>query len=160
MDEDKTFRLMSQIMRASHFEWRRAALSFCPGANPHDLVRAYWREVAKDTAAHYAGKIDPSGDVAAQFARLIVASSRAMNEEAVAPGKDGQGREEVIHTACPWADWHRRLGLVDEDRLGCDEWLFHTSAEINRRLGTRLVVETVETLPEGAACCRRRVFVE
>lgn len=152
--------MLSDILRASHFEWRRAALAACPGMDPKDMVRAYWREVAGDTAEYYARKIDPAGDVALQFAQLVVASSRAMNEDAVADGKDDLGREVVIHRHCPWLDWHRRQDLLDEDRLGCDEWLFTTIALLNVRLGTTLRAETIETMPDGACCCRRAIWTE
>ena len=38
-------------MRASHFEWRRAILNLCPDMDPVELVKQYWTEVGKDTAA-------------------------------------------------------------------------------------------------------------
>ena len=74
-------------------------------------------------------------------------------------GDDGS-EAFVRHEACPWFDWHKRLGLLEEDRAGCDCWFATTVDEINRKLGTALKVETLSTLPDGDAACVRRFWVE
>ena len=50
MDDVKKLEVLARIMRASHFQWRRAALASCPGLDPLELVNRYWEEVGKDTA--------------------------------------------------------------------------------------------------------------
>ncbi len=45
-------------------------------------------------------------------------------------------------------------------RPGCDAWFQTLVDEINRELGTRLRVETLETLPEGGDSCLRRLWLE
>ena len=58
MSESKRFELLANIMRASHFEWRRAVASLCPDLDSTEAVKRYWEEVGKDTAAFYLKKID------------------------------------------------------------------------------------------------------
>jgi hypothetical protein len=159
MNISKKFELLSNIMRASHFEWRRAALASCPGIEPAELVKRYWEEVGKDTARFYLKKIDPERDLADQVADLIVSSSVAMGEDAeVEAGPDGESR--VVHHDCPWFHWHKREGVLDEDQAGCDHWLKTIVDHINQSLGRSLRFETLESLPEGAQCCRRRFWEE
>ena len=50
---EKKFHILSQINRASHFAWRRAALKACPDIDPLELVKIYWAEVGHDTARAY-----------------------------------------------------------------------------------------------------------
>lgn len=160
MDEAKRFDLLANIMRASHFEWRRTALALSPELDPMSLVKRYWTEVGKDTAKYYLKKIDPSKDVAAQMARLFVSSSVIMGEDAELLERDAEGRSLARHNGCPWFDWHKREGLLDEDRPGCDEFIKTVVAEINSALGTRLRFETKESLPEGGSGCLRVFWID
>lgn len=160
MDDKKKINLLSNIMRASHFEWRRAALALNPDLDPKDLVRQFWTEVAADTAKFYVRNMDPKGDVARQFAELFVGSSQAMDEDCTYTGTDAKGCHTVAHTDCPWFHWHKKLDLLDEDQFGCDLWLEKTADEVNATLGTNIRFATEETIPAGGAACRRRFWVE
>ncbi len=66
----------------------------------------------------------------------------------------------VRHDACPWLDWHKRENLLHEDRPGCDMWFSSMVKTINDELNTNLKFETLETLPDGCASCRRRLWTE
>ncbi len=158
MSEAKRFELLANIMRASHFEWRRAVASLCPDLDPTDAVKKYWEEVGKDTAAFYLTKIDRDKNIAAQLAELYVASSVAMGEDAAVVESTVPGESLARHEACPWYDWHKREGLLKEDQVGCDWWLKTVADEINAELGTNLKFETVESLPAGGSCCLRRFW--
>lgn len=160
MSESKRFELLANIMRASHFEWRRAVASLCPGLDPVEAVKRYWEEVGKDTASFYLKKIDPDEDLAAQVAALYVASSVAMGEDAAVVPSVVPGESLARHEACPWYDWHVREGLVSEDQVGCDRWLQTVVDEINKGLGTKLRFATVESLPAGGSSCLRRFWEE
>ena len=160
MSESKRFELLANIMRASHFEWRRAVASLCPDLDPTEAVKKYWEEVGKDTAAFYLKKIDPEGDLAAQVAALYVASSVAMGEDAAVVPSPNAGESLARHEACPWFDWHKREGLLAEDQVGCDWWLKTVVNEINVNLGRKLRFETVESLPAGGSGCVRRFWEE
>lgn len=158
MDDAKRLELLANIMRASHFEWRRAVLALCPDLEPSELVKCYWEEVGKDTARFYLKKIDRDKDLPAQVAALYVASSVAMGEDAEVVPSSVTGECRARHNVCPWFDWHQREGLVSEDQAGCDRWLQTVVDEINRALGTELRFETVESLPAGGSCCLRRFW--
>ena len=160
MSDDKRFELLANIMRASHFEWRRAVASLCPELDPADAVMRYWEEVGKDTAAFYLKKIDPDKGLAPQVAALYVASSVAMGEDAEVVPSSNPGESLARHNACPWYDWHKREVLLAEDQVGCDRWLETVVEEINRSLGTELRCETVESLPTGGSSCLRRFWEE
>lgn len=160
MDPQKQFELLSNIMRASHFEWRRAALALNPDLDPMDLVKKYWKEVGIDTAKFYLKKIDPKKDLAAQVASLFVSSSVAMGEDAEVLDKSTDGKCQARHNDCPWFHWHKREGLLQEDQVGCDHWLKTVVDEINAALNSSLRFETVETLPGGGSCCLRRFWEE
>ena len=160
MSESKRFELLANIMRASHFEWRRAVQSLCPDIDPTEAVKRFWEEAGKDTAVFYLKKIDPNGDLAAQVAALYVSSSVAMGEDAAVVPSSAPGEAMARHEACPWYDWHKREGLLHEDQIGCDWWLKTVVDEINISLGTRLQFETVESLPEGGSGCVRRFWEE
>ena len=159
MSESKRFELLANIMRASHFEWRRAVASLCPDLDPTEAVKKYWEEVGNDTAAYYLKKIDPDEDLAAQVAALYVASSVAMGEDAAVVPSPNEGESLARHDACPWFDWHKREGLLHEDQVGCDWWLKTVVDEINKSLGSDLQYETVESLPAGGSSCLRRFWV-
>lgn len=160
MDETKKLEVLATIMRASHFQWRRAALASCPGVDPLELVNRYWEEVGKDTAKYYLRQIDPDQDLAYQFASLFVSSSEVMGEDAEKIGKSPEGRCQVRHNSCPWFDWHRREGLLAEDQPGCDHFLQVVVDEINQALGASLCFRTVESLPGGGGCCLRQIWEE
>ena len=158
MDDAKKLEILSGIMRASHFEWRRAALALCPEMDPIELVKKYWEEVGKDTAQFYLKKIDPAGNIPEQIARLFVSSSQAMGENAVLSGTTEDGKHQAKHIDCPWYQWHQREHLLQEDQVGCDHWLQTVIHEINRTLGTSVKCETVSSLPAGDGCCLRRFW--
>jgi len=158
VNESMRFELLANIMRASHFEWRRAVASLCPDLDPIEAVKRYWEEVGIDTAAYYLKKIDPKEDLAAQVAALYVASSVAMGEDAAVVPSSNSGESLARHDACPWFDWHKREGLLHEDQVGCDRWLETVVAELNKSLGTKLRFETVESLPAGGSSCLRRFW--
>lgn len=158
MSEEKRFELLANIMRASHFEWRRAVASLCPDLDPTEAVKRYWEEVGKDTAAYYLKKINPDKGIAEQLAALYVASSVAMGEDASVVASSVPGESLARHEACPWFDWHKREGLLHEDQVGCDYWLRTVVDEINKALGTELRFETVESLPAGGSSCLRRFW--
>ncbi len=158
MDAQKRFDLLANIMRASHFEWRRAALALCPDLDPIALVKRYWQEVGKDTAQYYLKKIDTARDLPAQVAARDVARSVAMGEDAEGVTPATPGESHARHAACPWFEWHARQGLLAEDLAGCDQWLQTIVDEINGALGSRLRFETVEALPTGGGCCLRRFW--
>jgi hypothetical protein len=159
MNEAKRFDLLADIMRASHFEWRRAVLALCPDLSPVELVKQYWEEVGRDTAKYYLKKIDGTGSVAHQVASLVVSSSIAMGEKAEVLEGELRGSYHVLHTECPWHVWHKRENLLREDQVGCDHWLKTVVDEVNCALGTSLRFKTVESLPSGGNCCLR-VFWE
>jgi hypothetical protein len=77
-------------------------------------------------------------------------------------GTDGSAKDEafVRHTDCPWYRWHQEQGLLDHDQPGCDLWFRTVIDDVNQALGTKLCVETLESLPAGRACCLRRLWVE
>jgi hypothetical protein len=160
MDDAKKLEILATIMRASHFQWRRAALAACPDQDPQELVNRYWQEVGKDTAKFYLRKIDPERDLADQVAALFAASSEVMGEQAEVLEKSPEGHSQVRHAACPWFDWHRREGLLAEDQPGCDFFLQVVMDEINRALNTSLRFRTVESLPGGGRCCLRQIWEE
>jgi len=157
---EKRFAVLCEIVRAQHFAWREAVAELCPGIDPAAVADRMWEITGRQTAAAYLKRIDPSRPLAPQVARSIVWSSRCMGEEAVF--EEGADAEEafVRHDACPWFAWHERLGLLEEDRPGCDRWFSTTVNEINRALGSTLRVETLGTLPDGDPACVRRFWVE
>jgi len=159
MNDAKRFEILSNIMRASHFEWRRAILKQFPDQDPVEMVKKYWEEVGKDTAGFYVRKIDPSGDIPRQVAALIVSSSVAMGEDAVL-AENSDGCATVLHRDCPWYHWHKREGILEEDLAGCDHWLRTVINEINKTLGVNLRFETTESLPGGGKRCVRRIWEE
>ena len=158
MRDGKKFNLLANIMRAPHFEWRRAAASLCPELDPTEIVKRYWGEVGRDTAAFYLTKLDREQPLAPQVAALYVASSVAMGEDAEVVPSDDPEASLARHNACPWYEWHAREDLLDEDQVGCDFWLSTVISEINEKLGSQLRFETVESLPTGGKGCIRRFW--
>ena len=155
---EKKFKILVEITRASHFAWREAALRCCPGLDPQKLVGEMWDLTGVKAAEAYLKRLDPSGDVPRQVAASIVWSSQCMGEDARLEEGERPGECFVKHEACPWHRWHEDLGLLAEDRPGCDRWFDATIRTINEKLGTHLRFETLSTLPEGASCCRRRIW--
>lgn len=158
MDSEKKFKILSNITRASHFEWRRAALKLNPHLDPIEVVKAYWCEVAQDTAQYYLKQIDPSQDLTSQVAELFVSSSLAMGEEAEVLSAMEKKTSGIKHLDCPWYHWHKRLELLEEDQVGCDMWFEVVLAEINKALGCNLKFKTQSSLPAGDASCRRIIW--
>ena len=157
---EKRFEILVEIVRAQHFAWREAALTLCPDIDPTELGNKMWEITGVQTGKAYLKRIDKSKPLAEQLANSIAWSSVCMGEDArVIKGKQGD-EAFVKHDGCPWYDWHKRLGILDEDLPGCDTW-FRTAVEtINKELGTKLRIETQQSLPEGNSCCLRRIWVE
>ena len=156
---EKRFAILCEITRAQHFAWREAVAQLCPDVDPARVVDRMWELTGEQTARAYLKRVDPQRPLAPQIAASVVWSSQCMGEDASV--REGQGDEAFVeHRDCPWLHWHRRLDLLAEDRPGCDAWFRSTVDTINQALGTRLRVETQETLPEGGAACRRRLWVD
>ncbi len=153
------FKVLCEIVRAQHFAWREAALTLAPQLDPQALVNKMWEITGVQTAKTYLKRLDPAKPLALQVARAIAWSSVCMGEAATV--EPGQGDEAYLkHTDCPWCHWHQRLGLLEEDRPGCDTWFGATVTEINRALGSNLRIETTQALPDGSDCCLRRIWSE
>ena len=157
---EKRFRILVEITRASHFAWREAAIKCCPGVDPRDLVNEMWDITGVRTAEAYLKRLDPSGDVVGQVAESIVWSSQCMGEDALLEQGEAPGECFVKHRACPWHRWHENLGLLAEDRPGCDRWFRAMFRTLNEKLGANLRFETLSALPEGSDCCLRRIWRE
>ncbi|MAE71063.1 MAG: hypothetical protein CME06_11425 [Gemmatimonadetes bacterium] len=152
------FDILCQITRAQHFAWRRAVAELAPDVAPAAVVDRMWELTGEQTGESYARRIDRNQPLARQVAASIVWSSECMGEAAYL--EEGRGDEAfVVHNECPWFDWHEKLGLLAEDRPGCDIWFQKTVARVNRELGTDLRCETLDSLPDGGECCRRRFWV-
>jgi hypothetical protein len=72
---EKKYNVLSQIQRASHFEWLRAAKELCPDVSELDLVLKYWEIVGHDTAKNYLKHLDPEKPLPEQVAKNYVFSS-------------------------------------------------------------------------------------
>jgi hypothetical protein len=155
---EKRFAVLAQIARAQHFAWRQAVLDCCPDADVVAVTARMWELTGRETAHAYLRRIDPTQPLAPQVAEAIVWSSQCMGEDAVCEPGATSSEALVRHRSCPWLDWHRRLGLVAEDRPGCDTWFRATVDEVNRVLGASLRVETREALPDGGPSCLRRLW--
>ncbi len=169
---EKRFSILCEIVRAQHFAWRDAVQELCPDVDPAEVVARMWEITGHKTASAYLKRIDASGPLAAKVARSIVWSSESMGEHAVVGTPEGANADQrtsgrgqkdeafVRHLECPWFRWHERQQLLAEDRPGCDVWFQTIVSDINKSLGTKLRVETLEALPEGGSCCLRRLWVE
>ena len=157
---EKRFAILCEITRAQHFAWRAAVQQMCPDLDTEAVVRRMWEIVGRQTGSSYAKHVDPDEPLAPQIAASVAWSSQCMGEAAEV--EDGADDHEafVRHTACPWLDWHKRLGLEDEDQAGCDLWFERSVQKVNEALGTKLHFETIESLPEGGSSCLRRFWVE
>lgn len=156
---EKRFEVLCDIVRAQHFAWREAALALAPDLDPQALCIKMWEITGVQTARAYLKRLDPQKPLAAQVAQSIAWSSVCMGEDTVVELGDGD-EAFVRHNDCPWFHRHKRLGLLAEDRPGCDAWFAATIAEINRALGTKIRLETKCALPEGGDCCLRRIWVD
>ncbi len=152
---EKKFKTLSQITRAAHFEWRETFRKMYPDQDPKEAVLKYWEIVGHDTARAYLKKIDKTKPVAPQVAQQIVNSSLAMGEEARLVDGESNGEVCFEHQACPWHEWHQRYDALDEDQPGCDCWIATLINDINEALGTNVTFETLCSLPNGDASCKR-----
>jgi len=154
------FAVLCKIARAQHFAWRAAVVENCGEVEVASVVTRMWEITGCQTGAAYAPRLDLDQPLAPQVARSVVWSSQCMGEDAHLEVSE-DGREAFVrHEACPWFDWHKRLGLLEEDRAGCDCWFSTTVDAINQARGTALRVETLSTLPDGDAACVRRFWIE
>ncbi len=157
---EKRFGILCQISRAQHFAWRQAVQEMCPDLDPEDAVNRMWEIVGKQTGDSYAKHLKADQPLAMQIASSVAWSSQCMGEDAVVePGADGS-EAFVRHSACPWLDWHKKLGLEKEDQPGCDRWFEFSVNAINNKSGCDLRWETLESLPAGDSSCLRRFWVE
>ena len=156
---EKKFNILCGIARAQHFAWREACRQLCPEIDTSEFTKKMWEVSAHDTGKAYVKMMNPNESIPKQIAESIVKSSITMGEDAKII--KGEGEEYFVrHDSCPWFDWHKRLGLLDEDRPGCDIWYFKTVEYINEKLGTIVKIETTKALPDGDDCCLRRIWVE
>ena len=156
---EKKFKILCEIVRAQHFAWREAALAMCPDVDPEALGNKMWEITGVQTGKAYVKRLDTSKPLARQVADSIAWSSVCMGEDAKV--EEGKGDEAFVrHGDCPWFHWHKRLDVLSEDQPGCDTWFFTAIDVINKKLGTNIKIETTESLPNGDACCMRRIWVE
>ncbi|MBI4704250.1 MAG: hypothetical protein HY744_24330 [Deltaproteobacteria bacterium] len=157
---ERKFAVLCEIVRAQHFAWHEAVAALCPGVSAAKVTDKMWELTGHETARAYLKRLDRTKPLAAQLAASIVWSSQCMGEAASVALAEGKDEAFVRHADCPWYHWHKRLGLLAEDRPGCDIW-FRTAAEdVNQALGTALRIETLKALPDGDDCCLRRIWVE
>lgn len=157
---EKRFRILSQIHRASHFDWILAVKEICPEVEELKLVQKFWEVVAYETAKNYLKYIDINKPLPKQIAENFVFSSICMGEDAeLIEGKD-ENECFARHNSCPWYDWHKKLGKLEFDQKGCDMWLNTLIKVINEELGTNLKALTLKSLPNGDDVCLRRFWVE
>ena len=130
----------------------------CPDVDPAAVVDRMWKLTGEQTARAYLKHMDRDRPLAPQVAASIVWSSQCMGEAASLEPGASEDEAFVRHADCPWFHWHERLGLLAEDRPGCDRWFQSTVEAINAELGSRIAVETVESLPEGQCSCLRRFW--
>ena len=157
----KKFNMLSQIQRASHFEWLEAAKHFArEGTTELELVKKFWEIVGRDTSDGYLRHIDPNEPLPRQIAESFVFSSQSMGEDAVLVEGADENECFARHNGCPWFDWHKRLGKLDQDLPGCDAWLESFMDIINEKLGTNVQRATIKSLPDGDDICLRRFWVE
>jgi hypothetical protein len=157
---DKKFAVLCDIARAQHFAWHEAVRQMCPGVDTAKVTDRMWEVTGHETAKAYLKRMDKAKPLAPQMAASIVWSSQCMGEAATMEATAGKDEAFVRHADCPWYHWHKRLNLLHEDRPGCDVWFQTAVEDINKALGTKLRMETVEALPEGGKCCLRRFWAE
>jgi hypothetical protein len=157
---DKKFKILTEIARAQHFAWRQAVAESFPGKDVKKVVYKMWEITGHETAKAYLKRLDPDKPLPRQLADAMAWSSVSMGEDAVS--MDGRDENEAFlrHSACPWFNWHQRLGLLEEDQPGCDMWFKTIVEDINKSLGTKIKIETTESLPEGGQSCIRRIWMQ
>ncbi len=169
---DKRFAILCEITRAQHFAWRQAIQELLPDLDTAAVVDRMWKITGVQTAKAYAKRIDMNQPIAPQVAKSVAWSSQCMGEDAdveaadveAADSEDGgcEGGKDgafLRHADCPWFHWHKRLGLLSEDRPGCDAWFASTLQTLSEAIGVKVEFETLESLPDGDPCCRRRFWV-
>ncbi|MBM2817376.1 MAG: hypothetical protein HW421_4138 [Ignavibacteria bacterium] len=156
---EKKFQILCGIARAQHFAWRQACAELCPDIDTSEFSYKMWEVSARDTAKAYLRMVNPDGNLPEQIADSVVKSSQTMGEDAKLIKGENENEYFVRHDACPWHDWHKRLGLLTEDQPGCDIWYFKTVEFMNEKLGTDVKIETIKSLPEGGDCCLRRIWI-
>ncbi len=156
---EQKFNALCQITRASHFEWREAFIKMFPNRDPKEAVLKYWEIVGHDTAKAYLKKVDRNKPIVAQIAKMIVNSSLAMGETATMT-LENNGKIRLVHSACPWYDWHKKYDALDEDQPGCDCWFQTIVEDVNQELGSHIKVKTISSLPNGDDNCTRIVSGE
>jgi hypothetical protein len=157
---EKKFKILTEITRAQHFAWHEAVRQLCPDIDVAKVTDKMWEVTGHETARAYLKRLDRSKPLAPQIAGSIVWSSQCMGEDAALEVTEGKDEAFVRHADCPWFHWHKRLGLLHEDQPGCDLWFQTTIDDINQELGTKIRMETRESLPAGQSCCLRRFWVE
>jgi len=155
---EKKFQVLCGIARAQHFAWREACRQLAPEKDTTEFVNKMWEVSAHDTGKAYLKMLDKEASLPMQIAESIVKSSITMGEDAKIIKGENDDEYFVKHEACPWFDWHKRLGLLPEDRPGCDMWYFKTVEYMNQALGTDVKIETTKALPDGDDCCMRRIW--
>ncbi|MCH7612199.1 MAG: hypothetical protein IIB45_02440 [Candidatus Marinimicrobia bacterium] len=155
---EQKFNALCQITRASHFEWREAFIKMFPNMDPKEAVLKYWEIVGHDTAKAYLKNVDRNKPVIPQIAEMIVNSSLAMGETATM-NVESNGNVRLVHSDCPWYDWHKKYDALNEDQPGCDCWFQTIVEDVNQELGTHIQVETISSLPNGDDNCTR-IFSE
>ncbi|TET37530.1 MAG: hypothetical protein E3J72_05700 [Planctomycetota bacterium] len=163
MPVEKRFAILCQIARAQHFAWYQAVKDMCPDVNAGDVANHMWELSGHETAKAYikqlrkAGELEPKA-VLQKLAESFAWSSQIMGEEANVK-IDDDGTSYCIHDECPWYDWHKRLGILEEDQPGCDIWFKTVVADVNAALGTDVKIETTESLPAGGNTCTRKIYL-
>ena len=157
---EKRFKILTEITRAQHFAWHEAVRQLCPGVDVAAVTNRMWEVTGHETARAYLKRLDKDKPLAPQVAGSIVWSSQCMGEDAALEPTEGKDEAFVRHADCPWYHWHKRLDLLAEDQPGCDLWFQTTIDDINQELGTKIRMETQESLPAGQSCCLRRFWVE
>jgi hypothetical protein len=163
LSAEKRFAILCEIVRAQHFAWRQAVAESCLDVSPESVVKRMWELTGVTTGRAYAGHVDSAVPLATQAAQSVVFSSQCMGEDAVVEGGGVEASSTeafVRHDDCPWYHWHKRKDLLAEDRPGCDAWFASTLETLGASVGREIHFETLEALPEGGCCCRRRIWVE
>jgi len=151
------FAVLAQICRAQHFAWRQAVVEMCPEVDAADVGTRMWEITARETAKAYLRRLDLSKPLPPQLAQHFAWSSTCMDEAVTVTESPAGDEAQVIHHACPWFDWHTRLGLLAEDRSGCDAWFFTVVDEVAKATAIDVRIETIATLPDDACTCTRRI---
>ena len=157
---ESRFKVLCEITRAQHFAWRQAAVENCPQVDPEEIVNRMWEITGHETARAYLNRLDTSKPLPVQIAKSMVWSSQCMGEDAETEEGADENEAFVVHSQCPWYLWHKRLDLLSEDQPGCDIWFETCLSDINHELGTKVKIQTLNSLPNGGNACRRRIWVE